>query len=206
MNSKPHRTNSDFQLRHFLAGSCFTADGAWMLLYGQKIDIEGKLSAARSAALRTRANRIYIASIMENPNVSEVEKLKAEADLVDLEGMQATWEMNVAGAEAELGTIVALMAELEPQRKYADLPLLEASEATQREEWLGELKRRAEYFLLTCGTIPHDHFDTMRCHPDFADQIAPFIADFTKRLDTAVKGGDSLAALASSQPLLGALT
>jgi len=206
VNSKPHRTNSDFQLRHFLAGSCFTADGAWMLLYGQKIDIEGKLSAARSAALRTRANRIYIASIMENPNVSEVEKLKAEADLVDLEGMQATWEMNVAGAEAELGTIVALMAELEPQRKYADLPLLEASEATQREEWLGELKRRAENFLLTCGTIPHDHFDTMRCHPDFADQIAPFIADFTKRLDTAVKGGDSLAALASSQPLLGALT
>ena len=67
------------------------------------------------------------------------------------------------------------MAELEPQRKFKHLPMLEANEAAQREEWLGELKERAENFLLTTGTIPHDHFHHMRCHPDFEKEIAPHI-------------------------------
>jgi hypothetical protein len=33
MNAKPHRTNSDFQLRYFLARSCHTPDGARALMY-----------------------------------------------------------------------------------------------------------------------------------------------------------------------------
>jgi hypothetical protein len=64
--------------------------------------------------------------------------------------------------------------------------LLEANEATQRGEWLGELKERAENFLLTMGTIPHDHFHTMRCHPDFEQEIVPHIQAITTKVKSGV--------------------
>ena len=50
----------------------------------------------------------------------------------------------------------------------------------QREEWLFELMNRAENYLLTTGTIPTDHFVTMRQHPDFDDSILPFIENVQK--------------------------
>jgi hypothetical protein len=69
------------------------------------------------------------------------------------------------------------MAELEPFRKYAHLSILEATEASQRDEWLEELKTRAENFLVTQGTIPHDHLNTMRCHPDFKTHLVPHVSN-----------------------------
>ena len=109
----------------------------------------------------------------------------AEVDQIELDGNEETNALNVQAAQDELATIEKLMDELEPLRKYAHLPLLEASEASQRDEWLGELKRRAENFLVTCGTIPHDHFDTMRLHPDFDKEIAPFIRGCAERINAA---------------------
>ena len=76
------------------------------------------------------------------------------------------------------------MAELEPQRKYAHLPLLEASQAAQREEWLLEFKHRTENYLLSRGTIPEDQLQAMRSHPDFESSIVPFISDIVEKIAT----------------------
>jgi hypothetical protein len=77
------------------------------------------------------------------------------------------------------------MAELEPQRKYGHLPLLEATEAAQREEWLGEFKARIENYLLTQGAIPQDQLEAMRRHPDFEDAIVPHISNVLTSLANA---------------------
>lgn len=202
MISKPHRNNSDFQLRYFLAGSCHTADGAWSLLYGQKIDIEVKIKHAEAQRLR-RLAAIADAEDVLNRDAKASAKMIANADIIEQNSGTAVWELNTQAARNELATIDALMTELEPLRKYGHLPLLEANEASQREEWLLELKERAENFLLTQGTIPHDHLHTMRCHPDFKTILAPAIGELMDKMRTVQSASEGLALIADDRKLLG---
>ena len=175
MISKPHRTNSDFQIRHFLAGSCHTADGAWALLYSERIALEDKLRHSEAQRLRREAKIAKARHKLKS--VVDYDVLEARADIVEAEADLGTWFMNVEAAKAELATIVALMAEIEPHRKYAHLPFLKANEAAQQEEWKLELMYRAENFLMTSGTIPHDHFARMREHPQFHTDILPHVTE-----------------------------
>ena len=184
MNSNPHRNNSDFQLRHFLAGSCFTPDGAWMLMYGQKIDREAVVKSCEAQKLRREAKIMEAQEIIDNPNASKADKLKAQADIIEADAHYYTWATNLEAAKMELATITKLMEELEPHRKYAHLPLLEANEAAQREEWLGEFKNRVENFLFSVGTIPEDHLRAMRNHPDFQKELLPHIIATMKKIET----------------------
>jgi hypothetical protein len=194
MNAKPHRQNSRFQLRHFLAGSCTTPDGAYVLLYGQLNDMQTKLAHAESQ-LKRRQSKLLAAEAKEakaqvvidahkNNSGSGLlhDVLQAEADLLDAQAERLeiaadvpTWEMNLTAAKQELADIENLMLEIKPQCKYAEHDILTMSELAQEEEWLGELKQRAENFLLTAGTIPHDHFQTMRMHPRFKEELVPHI-------------------------------
>jgi hypothetical protein len=176
MNSKPHRNNSDFQLKYFLAGSCKTPDGAWCLLYNQMIEREQVVNMIDSQKIKRQVRELKANKILESETADEIEKLEAQSELIELEATRYTWEMNATAARQELATIKRLMEELEPLRKYGHLPVLEASEACQQEEWLLELKERAENFMVTQGTIPHDHFHTMRCHPEFKTELVPFVA------------------------------
>ena len=185
MNSNPHRNNSDFQLRHFLAGSCFTPDGAWMLMYGQMIDREATVKSCEAAQLRRKAKIIEAEEILNNPNSSEPVKLKAQAELLEISANAYTVDTNYEAAKMELQTIKSIMAELEPHRKYAHLPLLEANEASQREEWLGEFKNRVENYLLTIGTIPEDHLRAMRNHPDFKSEILPHVVGVMRQIENS---------------------
>lgn len=191
MESKPHRTNTDFQLRYFMAGSCHTPDGAWMLMYAQKIAIEGNLGNAEAQRLRREA-KIEAAQYALAQDIPPFQKKLAQADIIEANAELSTWERNVEAAKAELATINTLMTELEPQRKFGHLPMLEANESAQRDEWLGELMERAENFLLTQGTIPHDHFHHMRCHPDFESRIVPHIREITERIKSGVDSLDLL--------------
>jgi hypothetical protein len=199
MNSKPHRNNCDFQLKHFMAGSCHTADGAWALLHEQKMDIAVKIEHSKAQALRRQAKVLTAEAVLANDASTEIERLKAEADLLECNAGTEGWELNYQAALNEHAYICKLMDELEPNRKYRDLPFLEANEAMQREEWLGELKTRAENFLLTAGTIPHDHLNTMRCHPDFEAQIVPHIEAITLKVINSQ--GDRTSVLSNMKPL-----
>jgi hypothetical protein len=196
MVAKPHRTNSDFQLRYFLAGACHTPDGAWALLYGQKIDIEGKLKHAEAHRWERYAKIAAANECLANIGVPLSARMQARAEIIKAEADIPVWELNLKAAKQELATIVGLMAELEPQRKYAHLPLLEATEAAQREEWLGEFKERAENFLVTQGTIPHDHLAHMRYHPDWTSDIVPHIQDLMVKVTALRAPSDAISLLA----------
>lgn len=198
MNSKPHRTNCDFQLKYFMAGSCHTPDGAWALLHDQKIDIAVKIEHTKAQALRRKAKILAAEAILADETSTEVMRLNAEADLLEANSVMEGAYNNLKAAEQEYAYICKLMDDLEPLRKYKHLPFLEANEAMQREEWLGELKTRAENFLLTAGTIPHDHLNTMRCHPDFETHIVPHIDMITQQILNV--NGDRTKVLKNMQP------
>ena len=148
----PNRVNSDFQTAYFLAGACHTPDGAYAVLCSQ------------------RENR-------------EVALFEAESHLAEFLGQDTPiarmFMRNYDGAKAELAFIDKCIQALQPHRRYKDLPDAEAHEASQQEEWKLELIHRAENHMLTSGTIPADHFATMRMHPEFKTAIVPAI----KRID-----------------------
>jgi hypothetical protein len=180
MHSSPHRTNSDFQLRYFIANSCHTADIAWCVMYEQKLSIQMSLVHTKANLLRRKAKYIEIEQALKTTD--PVEQLKAQADLFEWEGSEGMLEMAILGAEQELATIMSIMAELEPHRKYANLPVLEAAQAAQREEWLLEFRRRTENYLLSIGTIPEDQLNAMRNHPDFESNLVPYIANTLQKI------------------------
>jgi hypothetical protein len=180
MHSSPHRNNSDFQLRYFMANNCHTADIAWCVMYEQKLDIQIKLDSTKAKLLRRQAKFIEIEQALESTD--SVKQLNAQADLIEWQSGEGMLEMAILGAEQELATITSIMAELEPQRKYADLPILEAAQAAQREEWLLEFQRRTENYLLSTGTIPEDHLNAMRNHPDFESSLVPFITEVIHKI------------------------
>ena len=185
MSSQPHRNNSDFQLRYFIAGGCHTADGAWNILYEQMLDIKVKICHTKAQMIRRQARKLDIDAMLEGVDLSPAAKLRAEADLLEWQSGDGLQELALAGAEKELQTIKTIMAELEPHRKYGHLPLLEATEAAQHEEWREEFKMRVENFLITQGTIPEDHLRAMRSHPDFETHVLPHIKEVSTRLENA---------------------
>jgi hypothetical protein len=197
MHSAPHRNNSDFQLRYFIANNCHTADVAWCVMYEQRLDIFTKLEATKAKLVRRKAKKLEIDEKLKS--ASEVDRLNAQADLIDWESGESLLEMAIKGAEQELATIESLMAELEPQRKYGHLPVLEASQAAQREEWLLEFKRRTENYLLSIGTIPEDQLNAMRNHPDFEAEIVPHVKQVSYQIN---KSDDKMALLTNNRVLL----
>ena len=149
-------------------------------MYEQKLSIQISLVHTKAKLLRRKAARIEIEQKLESTD--PVTQLNAQADLIEWKSGQGMLEMAILGAEQELATITSIMAELEPQRKYADLPILEAAQAAQREEWLLEFKRRTENYLLSSGTIPEDHLNAMRNHPDFESNLVPHITNVLQKI------------------------
>lgn len=158
-----------------MAGDCKTADGAWSLMYGQKIDIEGKLRHAEAQKLKREAKIMAAEEVLADPGSKPSEKLYAKADIAEALADVPTWEMNLQAAKMELADIEEIMEKLTPLRKYAHLPILEATEACQQEEWLLELQARVENYMISQGSIPADHLNTMRSHPEFHTRIVPHI-------------------------------
>lgn len=170
---KTNRQNHDFQLAYFIAGSCHTPDAAYASLCDQRDDRKLALDTAKADALRKKAMKLRAEQKMKSEDRAIA--LDGEADLLELHAFEELILKNVAGAEAELAFIEELLAKLQPHRKYKDMADAEAHEAAQQEEWKLELLHRAENFLLTTGTIPPDHFSTMRMHPEFQNAIVPAI-------------------------------
>jgi len=139
-----------------------------------------KLVHTKANILRRKAKLIEIEKKLESTD--PVTQLNAQADLIDWKSGDGMLEIAILGAEQELATITSIMAELEPQRKYANLPVLEAAQAAQREEWLLEFRRRTENYLLSIGTIPEDQLNAMRNHPDFESNLVPYITNVLQKI------------------------
>lgn len=187
---KTNRVNHDFQIAYFLAGACHTPDAAYALMCDLKEDRSNALKMQKAAQKREQAKVMKLNELLKRCQDDEASRLEVEADLDEIEALRETTERNVAAAIAELATIERCMAKLEPLRKYAHLPLAEAHQAAQQEEWRLELITRAENYILTTGTVPPDHFNAMRLHPEFKTSIVKHIAGIRE----TVRSGDFLQA------------
>ena len=201
MHSAPHRNNSDFQLRHFIAGGCHTPDAAWSVLYEQRLDIINKREITKARMLRRTAQWMDLEQ-QRTAIRSEQDRLRYQANLIEYTAGDGMFEMALAGVDKEISTIEGLMAELEPQRKFGHLPVLEATEAAQQDEWREEFKHRTENYLLSTGIIPHDQLEAMRKHPDFCGVILPHIKQIMVMLETAKTTSSAISYLTSHKTLL----
>lgn len=170
---KAHRLNTDFQIAYFLAGACHTPDGAYAQLCGLAEERRNTIAVNDANKKKKQAKLIRIQRRMKSKD--EAERLEAEAELEVMQAMEATGQACYVAAKAELAFIEKCIKEVAPLRKYAHLPDDEAAQAMQYDEWKLELIFRAQNYLLTTKTIPHDHFAAMRQHPAFKTDIFPAI-------------------------------
>lgn len=189
MNYKTNRLNHDFQILHFIAGSCHTPDAAYAILCDLKEDRSNAIKLFAASKLREEAKLVRAKKNIESSNESE--RLEAQADLIEIEAMMETSQKNYAAALQELAFIEKCMMALQPMRKFGHLPESEAHQAAQAEEWKLELIHRAENSLLTTGAISTDHFATMRLHPAFQSEILPAIKEMRLLLQDQ-KGSETL--------------
>lgn len=173
---KTNRVNHDFQIVHFLAGSCHTPDAAWSLLKDQHEDREAAIRHAENNRMRIEAKKMKLRFQIEETGY-EWEKMELEADLNDVIRAAELDEKNLAAAYDELATIEKCLATLEPMRKFRHLSDREAHEAAQHDEWKLHLAYETQNFLLTQGTVPPDHFSAMRKHPEFRSFLLPAMED-----------------------------
>ena len=194
MTIKFNRQNTDFQIAYFIAGSCHTADAAYFALLNLQQERQSAVDTIPATTLRLRAERLKAERQCKSSD--EIEQLTGQADLIVIERNERMTESLNASARAELSFINECIAKIQPLRKYGHLSDIEAAEACQQEEWGLELQRRAENFLLTNGTIPHDHFNTMRQHPAFNTHLLPHI----DRVHQAIQAGTAPQVLLASRP------
>jgi hypothetical protein len=183
MNAKNGRLNTDFQIVNFLIGSCHTPDGAYALLCDLRDDRLKAVNNAPSSMMKARARimRLKLKRLSPLP----WHRLEANAELRTIEEMRPFDEKVYNAALEELKTLTKCMERLEPLRKFGHLPLAQAHAAAQEEEWKLELLHRAENFLFCTGSLPPDHFATMRMHPAFSSEILPHV---TKLLEARKTG------------------
>ena len=180
---KRNKTNSNFQTAYFIAGSCFTPDAAYFALLNQRDDRQRALDSNRAHMLRVAARRIEAERNLNSED--EAIRLRAQADIMEMDAARATDQALFAACEDEIAFIDQCLSRLQPLRKYSDLPELEAVEACQREEFAKEFQFRIENFMMTTGQIPHNEFATMRQHPDFSTHLLPHIQHVQQALTQA---------------------
>lgn len=178
---KYDRNNTNFQIAYFIAGSCHTADAAYIALLGLRNDRQQALDAAEVSSLKCQAAELRAQQKMISKDPAD--QLEGQAELLEIEQGKKLTARLLSAAKDELTFINHCIKQVEPLRKYSHLSDHDAAEACQREEWLGELRYRAENYLLTQGSIPHDHFSSMRQHPDFNNAILPHIEAVHSALD-----------------------
>ena len=170
-----HWKNSDFGIAYFIAGNCHTPDEANRILKQIREDRVIALKSAESGYKKQQAKIIRANRVINNLDSDECDVLDAEADILELKAFEEQQMKCYKAALHEVEFIDACIAKIEPLRKYKDLPDDMACQAAQHEEWKYELIERAKDYLLTTGTIPPDHYRTMRNHPEYEKSIAPVV-------------------------------
>jgi DNA-binding transcriptional regulator PaaX len=172
----PGKSNTRFQNESFVRDACHTDDGKWAQIASQRRASAQKVQSLEVQALDREALRLK----------NEAALIEAKARILEFEQAEESFAEAAEGARDELRHLEALLAEIEPKRKYADLSDIEAAEATQLDEWAEDLKFTAECMIF--GTrigIAHDYFKVMRNHPRFHSDILPHLAAIVRAIETA---------------------
>lgn len=183
MHAIPNHQNSNFQIIYFLAGSCHTPDGAYALLCNLRESRESAIGGTAAAALREQAKRERARAKLTSKDISEV--FEGRAEIAEIDAAAALGNRNRKACEVELAFINKAIERINPHRKFKHLADEEANQAAQFDEWKLELVHRAENHMLTSGTIPADHFATMRMHPAYLTEIVPAISAMKETLAKA---------------------
>lgn len=168
-----HWRNSNFQIKYFIVGSCHTPDEAYRKLCELLEEREMALNTVKASALRYEYNIAVAESKINSSNI--LEQLEGKALYAELTANSKNTLACIEEAQREYNYIKGLIEEIQPLRKYSHLPDYEAHQIAQQEEWLYELMFRAENFLVSVGSIPHDHLATMRMHPEWNTKLNPYI-------------------------------
>jgi predicted nucleic acid-binding Zn-ribbon protein len=206
-----HRKHSSFAIKHFLAGSCSTPDGAYCLLYAQREQIKMDVAAGDAAVMKQKADVLEFelnlkkieeqmdATAPNNTTSNEehqrlyIEYLRTKAEYVRLKAALENFELNYEGAKRELEELNTALDQLKPQCKYWNEDILQMEQDMQNDEWAGELKNRVENMMLSSRLgIPYDHLATMRQHPDFYEKIVPHIAKTSIAVNAIARTGELL--------------
>ena len=177
---KRNKTNNNFQLAYFIAGSCFTADAAYFALLNQRDDRQMALNTAQVSELKRQAKLIDIERRLNSTDPVVV--LEARADKLEIELAEPLNRQLLEACREELAFIDLCIERIQPLRKYSNLPDNEAAEACQREEFAREFQFRIENYMTTQGAIPANELATMRQHPDFNRVLLPHIKNVTAAL------------------------
>lgn len=189
MISKNHRQNHNFQIAHFLVGSCHTYDAAYALLQDLREERVLAIENYEVSKNREEAKRIRAKRLMSSPDAAD--RLEGMANSQEIENNAKHGEVLYQAALEELNFIDKCIEKIQPHRKYRHLSDADACQAMQQEEWRLELIHRAENYILTMGTVPADHFVTMRMHPEFVTSILPAINEMRQKMQLN-GGADSL--------------
>lgn len=182
MISKNHRQNHNFQILYFLIGSCHTHDAAYFLLQDLKEERESAVKQYEISQIRSKAKLIKINELLKSD--SEIDVINGQADILEYNNSIEQGKVLYKAACDELNFINTCIEKIKPLCKYKELPDDEACQAMQQEEWKYELIQRAENYILTSGTIPADHFEAMRMHPEFSSEIFPRINEIQAQLQS----------------------
>lgn len=189
--------NSNYYILTNLIGCVNTPDEAYRVLH---YEIEHRQHIYRNAVAGEKISQskaLVLDAGLNNTVKDSAEHLRLLGEQEQFFNDLQRSAQAQARARVELDFLVDVLRRLDPHRKYASLPLLEAFEACQAEEWALELVKRAKVFMLTAGTIPHDHFSAMMQHPWFEDFIAPQLPT----IGELSRGGLLLGHIATTRPV-----
>jgi len=152
-------------------------------------DRDVSIKNAEASKLRSEAKRKRAQHIIDS-EANEVEKLEAQADLVELVAFEDQGKAVLEAAIKERDYIQSLIDKIQPYRKFPHLSDYDAAQAAQSEEWKLELIWRAENFLASTGSIPSDHLSTMRLHSAWEQEILPAIQKIQHTMLEGTKTGN----------------
>lgn len=195
-----HWRNSRFQVLHFIVGKTHTPDEAYRVLLELREERQLAVNNVKVSDLRTQAKIARAQEKVLSPGISTADRLEAEADLAEVEAFRENGQACIDEAYRELDFIDLLIAKIKPHRKYSDMPVHEANQFIQSEEWMFELIRRGENHLMSSGHIPADQLGTMRMHPNWETEIYPHL----QKVTLAIQGRKAPTLFATPiTPLLG---
>lgn len=202
MHAAPYRTNSDFQWEHFISGTSHTADGKWALLHAQLIGLKMKVNSIPLNRKRRRAHRMRLVRRLKfGWLVPKHTRMMWEADLAEHDVTTFGFDLTETASRQELATVERLMAEVEADRKFSHLPLLEALGKEQEEEWYHEFCFRAEnHIAADFYKIPADQIAAFRQHPR-SKEIGAHLRLFRDKLMAVENESDPMLALQSMPKL-----
>lgn len=187
MPIKCYRTNTDFDLKHFVASEAHTPDGKYVLWTAQLNLLKEQYAGFKATMMRKEAREEELLEMLDADTrdavLTQAREKMIKAELMEIRAGKENDVLNASGGYREIKTLERLIDNVRPLCKYLHLDLLDQQDAIQEEEWLLELQSRAKKHIACTGTIPVDQLTAMMAHPKFETDMKPMIMTALKKIN-----------------------